>query len=204
MQWHYWIILPLAGYLLGSIPFGIVVAKMFGDVDPRTVGSGNIGATNVARACGAKAGIFALVLDILKGFVPVYLATAFGQHWAYLSLTALAAVLGHIFPVYLKFKGGKAVATAIGAFLPLAPLAALLAAAVCIAVILLSGYVSLGSLTLALGLPAFSLITLQFGFVPLGLVVMVLLFWRHRENIVRLDRGEEHAWKRRAGEPAAQ
>jgi glycerol-3-phosphate acyltransferase PlsY len=199
-----WIILPVVAYLLGSIPFGLVVAKALGDVDPRSVGSGNIGATNVGRACGTTAGVFVLALDILKGFLPVYLATAFGQNWAYLSLTALAAVLGHIFPLFLKFKGGKAVATSIGAFLPLAPLATLLAAAACIAVILLSGHVSLGSLTLALGLPTFALVTFQFGFVPLGLVLLVLLFWRHRENIVRLDRGEEHPWQRGAGEPTAQ
>ena len=192
-----WMILA---YLLGAVPFGLLVAKLFCGVDPREAGSGNTGATNVARLCGAKYGVLALVLDVLKGYLPATLAVSGNLGATGISLVALAAILGHVFSPFLGFKGGKAVATTIGAFLALMPLGALLAVAACVLVIALTGYVSLGSLTLALCLPVFALLTGRLAYLPLAAVVMLLLFWRHRENIRRLARGEEMPWRRKKEE----
>ncbi|MFH1915439.1 MAG: glycerol-3-phosphate 1-O-acyltransferase PlsY [Pseudomonadota bacterium] len=186
-----WIIIA---YVLGSIPFGLVVAKSLCGIDPRTDGSRNIGATNVARLCGMKFGIATLVLDIGKGLVPVLMASAWIESNLGLSLVVLAAILGHAFSCFMRFKGGKAVATTVGAFLAVSFWGTLLSAAMCLTVVGLSGHVSMGSLTLALSLPVFMLITGNVAFVPVALVVMVLLFWRHRENIRRLARGEENPW----------
>lgn len=187
-------------YLLGSVPFGLFVAKIFCGVDPREGGSRNTGATNVARLCGTKFGVLALVLDVLKGWLPAALAVSGGLGAVPASCIALAAILGHVFSPFLKFKGGKAVATTIGAFLALMPLGALLSVAACVLVIALTGYVSLGSLTLALCLPVFALLTGKLPYLPLAVAVMLLLFWRHRENIRRLSRGEEMPWRRKKEE----
>ncbi|MUM78039.1 glycerol-3-phosphate 1-O-acyltransferase PlsY [Pseudodesulfovibrio sp. F-1] len=191
MSLIFWII---TAYVLGSIPFGLVVAKALCGIDPRTDGSRNIGATNVARLCGMKFGIATLVLDISKGLVPVLMASAWVESNLGLSLVVLAAILGHAFSCFMRFKGGKAVATTVGAFLAVSFWGTLLSAAMCLAVVGLSGHVSMGSLTLALALPVFMLITGNVAFVPVALVVMVLLFWRHKENIRRLARGEENPW----------
>jgi glycerol-3-phosphate acyltransferase PlsY len=188
------IVWSIIAYILASVPFGLVVAKTLCNVDPRTGGSQNTGATNVARMCGTKYGVLTLALDLSKGFFPVLMASAWVDSGLGLSLVVLAAVLGHAFSCFMNFKGGKAVATTIGAFLAVAPWATIFAAALCLLLIWLSGHVSLGSLTLALALPAFMILTGNFAYVPAALVVMVLLFWRHRENIHRLARGEENPW----------
>ncbi len=195
-----WIFCPLLAFFLGSLPFGLFVAKASSDIDPRTQGSRNTGATNVARLCGTKFGVLVLVLDILKGLVPVLVAQALSDSWLLVSATAFSAVLGHVFSPLLDFKGGKAVATAIGVFVGVAPLATILSAAACIAVIAGSGYVSMGSLTLALGLPVFALITGKTAFMPLACAITIVLFWRHRENIKRLSRGEENPWRKKKGQ----
>src|SRR5262250_3878063 len=128
-------------YLLGSIPFGLMLTKIFGGKDVRKSGSGNIGATNVARVAGPAAGILTLLLDAAKGAVAVWLGARFSeQSAAALMLAGAAALVGHCFPVWLKFKGGKGVATALGVFLMLAPLAALGGVAVFIVVVLLWRY----------------------------------------------------------------
>lgn len=181
-------------YILGSIPFGLVIAKSLCNIDPRLDGSKNTGATNVARLCGTKYGVATLVFDVLKGLLPVAFAAAWIDSDLTLSLIALAAILGHAFSCFMHFKGGKAVATTVGAFLALAPLGAILAAILCLLVVWLSGHVSMGSLTFALALPVCMLLTGNFAIVPMALVVMVLLFWRHKENIRRLARGEENPW----------
>ena len=188
------IVWSIIAYILGSIPFGLVVAKALCNIDPRTGGSQNTGATNVARMCGTKYGVLTLALDLSKGFFPVLMASAWIDSGIGLSLVVLAAILGHAFSCFMNFKGGKAVATTIGAFLAVAPWATIFAAVLCLLLIWLSGHVSLGSLTLALALPAFMVLTGNFAYVPAALVVMVLLFWRHRENIHRLARGEENPW----------
>ena len=189
-----WMVLA---YLLGSVPFGLILAKTLCGVDPREDGSRNTGATNVARLCGTKYGVLVLALDILKGYVPAALVVSGPAGATSVSLVALCAILGHVYSPWLNFKGGKAVATTIGAFLALMPLGTILSVLACVGIIALTGYVSLGSLTLALCLPVFALLTGKIAFLPLALVVMLLLFWRHRENIRRLARGEEMPWRRK-------
>lgn len=183
----------LAAFGLGMVPFGLFVAKLVKGIDPREAGSKNVGATNVARLCGAPWGVLTLVLDLAKGFVPCLAAPA-DTGWLMLSLIGAAAIAGHAYSPLLHFKGGKAVATTVGVFLALTPVALILAAICTVAVIWLSGYVSVGSLTLALALPFFCLLSGNIGMLPLSLAVMLFLFWRHRENILRLDRGEEMPW----------
>ena len=184
----------LVAYVLGSIPFGLVIAKNLCGVDPRLDGSRNTGATNVARLCGAKYGVATLLLDMGKGFVPVLAAAAWIDSDFGVSLVLLAAVLGHVFSVFMNFSGGKAVATTVGAFLAVSPWGTVFAAGLCLMSVWLSGHVSMGSLTLALALPVFMLLSGNFAFIPAALAVMVILFWRHRDNIHRLARGEENPW----------
>lgn len=189
----------LAGfaYFLGSIPFGLFIGKICCGIDIRNDGSKSTGATNVARLCGFKYGVTALILDVAKGFIPVIMAAQYSHNWAFLSLVAGSAVIGHVFSMFLDMKGGKAVATTVGVFLALAPAAAFWSIFMCIAVILLSGFVSMGSLTLAVALPVFSLITGSVGMVPLACGITLLLFWTHRANIKRLAKGEEISWKKK-------
>jgi len=192
-----WIVMIAGAYVLGSIPFGLLIAKSFCGIDPRTQGSGNIGATNVARLCGTRWGVAAMVLDMAKGFLPALAARELGASVTVISLVAFAALLGHVYSVFLRFTGGKAVATTLGIFAALAPWHCLGAAAVCVGAIAVSGYVSMGSLGLVAALP---LLLAGFGrleLVPLALAVAGLVFWRHRENIGRLRRGEEKSWRKR-------
>jgi acyl phosphate:glycerol-3-phosphate acyltransferase len=187
-------------YLIGSMPFGLIVARTLCGVDPREGGSRNIGATNVARLCGTRYGLLTLGLDLLKGYVPVVLAMGFSDSTFFLGLTALTALVGHMYSVFLNGKGGKGVATTIGVFLALTPGALTLSLLLCIAAIWASGYVSLGSLTLVASLPVFHLLSGWIGLVPFSLIVMALVFFKHKENIVRLARGEEKPW-RKSGMP---
>jgi len=197
------ILLILVAFGLGAVPFGLYVARFVKGIDPRDAGSKNIGATNVARLCGTQWGVLVLVLDIFKGYLPAAMAPD-GTGWLALTLIGAASIAGHAYSPLLQFKGGKAVATTIGVFLALAPWAMFFAVVCCLGVIALSGYVSMGSLTLALALPVFSLLTGNIGMVPLSLCVMLFLFWRHRENILRLDRGEEMPWRRRKDDPVTE
>ncbi|WP_319543375.1 glycerol-3-phosphate 1-O-acyltransferase PlsY [uncultured Pseudodesulfovibrio sp.] len=184
----------LIAYILGSIPFGLVIAKTFCSIDPREDGSKNTGATNVARLCGTKFGILTLVLDVLKGMLPVLFAATWIESHIALSVVALAAILGHVFSCFMGFKGGKAVATTVGAFFALAPWATIICAVLCLLMVALTGHVSMGSLTFALALPVLMALSGNFSYVPVALIVMVILFWRHKENIRRLARGEENPW----------
>ena len=140
-------------YLVGSIPTGYVLGRLAG-IDIREVGSGNIGATNVARAVGKGRGIATLIGDAAKGFIPVYLVVLFGLSPIETALTGVAAVMGHLFPVFLKFQGGKGVATAVGVLLALAPLATLILLVVFALALAASRIVSLSSLAAALAAPA--------------------------------------------------
>lgn len=182
-------------YLLGSLPFGLILAKIFNKPDPRLHGSKNMGATNVSRVCGAGFGAATLIMDIFKGFFPVAVAASFSHSWFFLTLTALAVILGHMYSVFLNGKGGKGVAATVGVFLGLAPWPAILSIVVVVAVIKLSGFVSLGSLILATLMPITLLLNGDYGFLPLSLIIMVLIYSRHKENIVRLARGEEQSWR---------
>jgi glycerol-3-phosphate acyltransferase PlsY len=186
----------LVVYLLGSIPFGLIVAKASKGVDPRLWGSKSTGATNVARTCGAGYGLLTFVLDAAKGFVPILLATAISTHALFLSLTGLAALVGHMYSIFLQRKGGKGVATSIGIFAALTPGPLVWSVLLCILLIWFTGYVSVGSLSLVASMPVFMLLAGDFAFIILGLLVMCLVFARHRDNILRLARGEEHPWRK--------
>lgn len=182
-------------YVAGSIPFGLLFARTFCGIDPRTAGSKNVGSTNVARLCGKSWGAATLVCDMLKGAVPVYVATLLTPTLPALwTLTAFVAICGHLFSCFLQFKGGKAVATTIGVFVPLAFWPILGAGLVCLLIIWRSGFVSLGSLTLVSLLPILLILAGSWYVLPLALVITVAVFWSHRENIKRLARGEEKTW----------
>lgn len=189
-----WLIMT---YVMGAFPFGLLVAKTLCAVDPRVEGSRNTGATNVARLCGARYGALVLALDALKGFLPTVMAAYFSDSWLFVSLVALAAVLGHMYSCFLDGKGGKGVATTIGVFLALAPYVTLTALACTLAVITVSGFVSLGSLTFGAAMPLFLLLTGHWGLVPVSLVLGGMMYWKHRDNIQRLARGQENPWRKK-------
>jgi glycerol-3-phosphate acyltransferase PlsY len=191
-------LLLAAAYLLGSIPFGLILAKLLAGSDIRKSGSGNIGATNVARVVGPAAGILTLVLDVAKGAAAVWLAGRFTeQSSTAMTLAAVVALLGHCFPVWLKFKGGKGVATALGVFLMLSPLAALSALLIFILVSLAWRYVSLGSVSAAAAMPLLMYFLWAPGHAP-PLVVdfgtlfaSALVIFKHDANLQRLVDGTE-------------
>ena len=183
-------------YILGSAPWGLVIARTFCGIDPRENGSRNTGATNVARLCGFKWGVATLLCDVLKGAVPVWLAFKVNPSPAFVSVVALACVLGHVFSCFMKLKGGKAVATSIGIFLPLAIWQLLAASILCLLVIWRSGFVSLGSLTLVTALPVALAVSGQWTWLPLSLGVWAVVVWKHKENIVRLRAGTEKSWQK--------
>jgi glycerol-3-phosphate acyltransferase PlsY len=194
MLYVFWLAIT---YVIGSIPFGLFVAKSFCGVDPRVAGSGNIGATNISRTCGTGYGLLVLGLDILKGLVPVLLAASFGGDF-FLGLVALAVILGHMYSCFLGGRGGKGVACFVGAFLAVSPGVMLFAGALTIVVIAASGFVSLGSLVLALSVTVFLLVSFQFGAVLPALAATLFIFWKHRENIIRLSKGEEKPWRKKS------
>jgi glycerol-3-phosphate acyltransferase PlsY len=186
-------------YLIGSIPFSFLVARAFGVHDVRHVGSGNVGATNVLRSAGKAAGALALLLDIGKGAGAAALAGRLAPGEAALpAAAAVAAVVGHMFPVWLQFRGGKGVATGFGAFAPLAPEAALGALAVFALAALATRFVSLGSVAGGLALAGFALALRGPDAVAIaGAVTAALVVFRHRSNLRRILGGTE----RRMGQP---
>jgi glycerol-3-phosphate acyltransferase PlsY len=192
------LIIPFAAYLLGSIPFGVLFTRLFGGGDVRKVGSGNIGATNVARAAGPIPAILTLLFDFAKGAVPVWLAGRLSNESAtWMMIAALAALLGHCFPIWLKFRGGKGVATAAGAFLVLCPTALLGSLILFLLVVFFWRYVSLASISAAAAMPL--LIYLLWAphhapplIVTFGaLAAAVIIIYKHDANIQRLVEGEE-------------
>lgn len=192
-----WVALAFA---LGSIPFGVVIARLARGIDPRRAGSGNPGATNVARLCGLPFGILTLACDLLKGALPVWASLYLDPSTLFHSAVALAAVAGHIKSPFLGFHGGKGVATTIGALLPLGFWPLLGAVLCCLAVIAATSYVSLGSLTLITSLVVFYPLSGRRDLLPLALILMAIIFWTHRANIRRLVRGEEKSWRKRSGD----
>ena len=194
----------LVGYLLGSIPFAYIAGKVARGIDLRQHGSGNLGATNVYRTLGAKVASIVFVLDTLKGALPVLAVQryAIGPHLDLWAIAAgVAAIIGHAKPIFLLWKGGgKGVATAGGVFLALAPIPTLASMATFIVVVLLSGYVSVASLTAAVVLPVVLGVTsgVRSPLFVVSVVIAVFVFWTHRANIGRLRRGEEHRFGRKA------
>lgn len=182
----------ILAYILGSIPTGVIVTKVFGTIDPRTQGSKNIGATNVFRIAGKKLGIITLAGDISKGFIPVALSKGYIESFFWIGVIALAAFLGHLYPLFLKFKGGKGIATGLGVFLALSPFPALLSLIAFALVVLKWRYVSLGSLTATALFPLFLfLFRAPLTFILFAIIIGVLIFFRHRDNIARLYSGKE-------------
>jgi len=191
----------LGSYLAGAIPFGLLLSRGSG-IDIRTQGSRNIGATNVARLLGKKMGALTLGCDVLKGYLPMFVASLLlcvdPNRDVLIALCGAATVCGHMFPVYLRFKGGKGVATALGAFLYLAPLATLGCLLVFVVTVVLSGYVSLGSL---LGSAAILVVLLMLQ-VPawkfwLAACIVLLIWLKHHQNISRLLNGTEKSWRKK-------
>ncbi len=192
------LLILLAGYTLGAIPFGLILAKLFGGTDVRKGGSGNIGATNVARVVGPLAGILTLILDVAKGSAAVLLAARLSRDSAtWMMIAALAALAGHCFPIWLKFKGGKGVATAAGMFLVLCPLAFLSSVILFVLVVAFWRYVSLGSISAAAAMPLLMYflwaprhappLVITFG----SLAAALLIVCKHAGNIRRLAQGVE-------------
>ncbi|MDD2833073.1 MAG: glycerol-3-phosphate 1-O-acyltransferase PlsY [Methylotenera sp.] len=191
-----WIV---AAYLLGSIAFGILVSKLFGLPDPRTVGSGNIGATNVARSGKKSAAMFTLFGDVFKGWFPVWLALQSGMTMWLISAVGLAVFFGHLYPIYHRFKGGKGVATALGVMLGVAPTLALAALLTWVLVFAVSRYSSLAALVAAALAPVYAWFLVAHAdniigisdYVLMVLVMSIFLIWRHRSNIKKLLAGTE-------------
>ncbi len=191
---------PLAVYLVGSVPFAYIVPKVFGGLDIRQHGSGNVGATNVGRVMGWRYGVPVFFLDVLKGLVPVYLASkyfALDPGHPLIILCGVGAILGHVFPIYLRFKGGKAAATSVGVFLVLAPKAILGALLVWCVIVAVTRYVSLGTM---LGSIALCILFAYFYPDPFGegrylmgvsAAMPPFIIFRHKENIKRLFAGTE-------------
>lgn len=186
----FFVLLVLA-YLVGSIPFGLVVGKLFYGVDVRQHGSGNVGTTNVFRVLGKRAGVAVLVCDMLKGYVPAAIAAALFHPWATIFIAA-APVVGHIYSIFLKGRGGKGIATGAAVVLALVPLVFAIILVVWIVLLLTTRYVSVASLVAAFLVPV---LTIAFD-EPLpykiaGVLVAVIVWWAHRGNIQRLLAGEE-------------
>ncbi len=196
------------GYLLGAIPFALIISKRMAGIDISRHGSGNIGSTNVLRVLGLKAGVIVIVLDLAKAIVPVMLSKfiigdsllslgglSLNWQWGQV-LTALMVMVGHNWSVYIKFRGGKGVAAYYGAWFAIWPVAALFGGLILIVTVLLSRYMSLGSILSSLGiLCLFIVLTLVFEFPPVylvySLVAAALIVYQHRSNIIRLQAGTE-------------
>ncbi|TCJ18278.1 glycerol-3-phosphate 1-O-acyltransferase [Rubrobacter taiwanensis] len=185
------VFLILLGYLMGSVPTGVLAARASG-VDVRRVGSGNIGTANVLRAAGKKAAFVTMLGDMAKGFAPVLISVHLTPSTWVHAAVAFAALAGHTWPVFLRFKGGKGVATGAGTVIALAPLVGLFMFAVWWAVVLISRYTSLGAMvTMVLGPVAFILTGQPLPYVAYTVLGAALVIWLHRENIRRLAAGTE-------------
>ena len=200
MSYHW--LLPIAAYILGSIPFGLLIVKATAGTDIREKGSGNIGAANVARNAGPVAGALTLLFDAAKGFFAVWLAGRFTQgNIRWMAISAVAAVIGHMFPIWLKFHGGKGVATGLGVFIPICWQAVAAGIVLWLLVVIFWRYSSLGSIIAAAVMPVFVYFLYAPGHAPPDIVnvstalVAVLIIIKHRSNIQRLIAGEESKLK---------
>lgn len=201
----------IGAYLLCAIPFGKLLSRKVADIDITRQGSGNVGATNVARVIGFKWGMLTLFLDALKGFLPVYVFRSFSSDSDMeLLIVVLASLLGHQFSVFQRFRGGKGVATALGIYLAISPGFTLIVIIFFSLTVYFFDFVSLGSLLSALLMPILLMISHEPKMWPITAFIMAALIWyKHKENIKRLFRGEEKKWKKpvtlsedRANDPA--
>ena len=199
MLYGSWIIFSISTYLLSSIPFGKIISHKVADIDITRRGSGNIGATNVARELGLKWGILTLLLDVLKGFLPLYLLNLFLPDCPIgLSIVGLSALLGHQFSIFEKFRGGKGVATALGIYLAISPVSCLMALILFILTVSVFDFISLGSIVSAAIIPLFLVLSGKpEAFIIASLIMAALIWVKHKENIQRLIQGEERRWRKR-------
>jgi glycerol-3-phosphate acyltransferase PlsY len=198
------IFIALFGYLLGSVPVGLVLAKLFSKVDPRKMGSQNIGATNIFRTVGKALGILTLIGDVLKGAIPIWVAIQWNliDQWGlssdlWIAIAGVTPFLGHVFPLFLGFKGGKGVATALGVYLVVSPIAVLIELFLFMGIVWRWRFISLGSISCATTIPiliAFFRSDSQAYFV-LSVIIAALILYRHQSNISRLLQGTENKWK---------
>jgi len=189
--------IALFGYLLGSVPTGVLLTKCFSKVDPRKMGSKNIGATNIFRTAGKTLGILTLMGDVLKGMIPIGIAIQLGVSDLWIAIAGLSAFLGHIFPIFLGFKGGKGVATALGVYVMISPIAVLIEFLLFAGMVWRWRYISLGSISCATTIPiliAFFRSESQAYFM-LSFIIAALILYRHQSNISRLLQGTESKWK---------
>ena len=184
--------LTILAYFIGSVSAAIITCRLLNKVDPRTVGSKNPGATNVLRHAGKKAALFTLVGDLLKGLIPVAIGHAFGLDWMWVGLIGIAAFLGHLYPVYYGFKGGKGVATALGVYLGLHPVIGIVVAITWLVSALVFNISSLSALIATLLAPLYFYWVTES--LPLFIILVVMtgfIYWRHRSNIVEIIDGTE-------------
>jgi glycerol-3-phosphate acyltransferase PlsY len=198
------IFIALFGYLLGSVPTGLLLTKLFSKVDPRKAGSKNIGATNIFRTAGKALGILTLVGDVLKGVIPTVIAMHLvpADQWGlsrhvWIALAGLSPFLGHVFSIFLGFKGGKGVATALGFYLPISTISVLIEFLIFAGIVWKWRYISLGSITCAITISiliAFFRSDSQAYFI-VSVIIAALILYRHQSNISRLLQGTESKWK---------
>jgi glycerol-3-phosphate acyltransferase PlsY len=182
----------IVAYLIGSVPFALLLTRRWGAADLRRIGSGNLGAANVLRASGVKAGVLVAVLDITKGAASVMLAERFGGHTAAPAAAGVAAIVGHIYPVWLRFRGGKGVATACGVFSVLTPLAVPPALGIFAVTVWITRYISLGSMLASVALPPIAYaIGSPAPAVAAACIASAIIVFRHRSNLMRLRTGTE-------------
>ena len=187
-----WALMALAGYVFGSIPFGIVVSKAMGLPDPRTIGSKNVGFTNVLRVSGTKAGVLTLLGDMGKGWVMGWAAMQWLTDEWFIMLVALSPILGHVFSMFLSFTGGKGVATALGSVLGLSPSMGVLLLLIWIGTVAIWRYSSGGALAAFGMFPVVAIVNEQRQeFLLFSVVVSALIWYQHKDNIVRLWKGTE-------------
>jgi acyl phosphate:glycerol-3-phosphate acyltransferase len=191
------IFITLFGYLLGSVPTGIVLTRLFSRVDPRKSGSKNIGATNIYRTAGKTLGVLTLVGDMLKGAIPIWIAIMWGISDLWIAIVGLSPIVGHIFPVFLGFKGGKGVATALGIYLVISPIAVLIEFFLFAFIVWKWRIIALGSITCATTIPiliAFFRSDSKTYFI-LSVIIAALILYRHQSNIARIIQGTENKWR---------
>jgi len=198
------ILIALFGYLLGSVPTGLLLTKFFSKVDPRKTGSKNIGATNIFRTAGKALGILTLVGDVLKGVIPTVIAMHLvpADQWGlsrhvWIALAGLSPFLGHVFSIFLGFKGGKGVATALGFYLPISTISVLIEFLIFAGIVWKWRYISLGSITCAITISiliAFFRSDSQAYFI-VSVIIAALILYRHQSNISRLLQGTENRWR---------
>ena len=200
-MWLYWIVIPIIFYIIGSIPFGVLISRCIAEIDITQRGSGNIGATNVARELGIKWGIVTLLLDILKGFIPIFIFYHYLNYYSGIGLliACLSIFLGHQFSLFQNFRGGKGVATALGVFIAVSPFSAITAVFIFIFTVYITDIVSLGSMIAACTMPLILFFSIESKYLIIASLIMAaLICLKHKDNIQRLLRGEERRWRKRS------